>query len=641
MKKPGLPKAIISWRDNVPESRQYDDIYFSKDDGFQESMHVFVTGNNLINRFKQLAPAAHFSIAETGFGCGLNFLLAWHIWQIYAPRGATLNFISVEKSPLSKDDLVHSHQLWPVLSGKAQQLQNHYPEPVCGLHCCIFPLANIRLSLFYGEAVDWLEACSFKANAWFLDGFSPRKNPDLWTPEIFRGIRHHSLPATTFATYSAARSIREGLSKQGFSTEKIPGFGAKRDMTRGSLTPMPASGSGKVTNNNYRSVGKPGILVVGSGLAGAFTARSLANRGYRVYVLEAGNQVAAGASGNQQGALYIKLAVNWSPHTRYHLASYLFALRAYAQLEAEANGLWYPTGVLQLAQTPGERLRQQKFLLNTDYPATIVYPVNREAAQQISGVSVAAEGLFFPGGGWCRPASICKALLSHPLISIKTATTVVAHQLNDKSQMLITTAQGAEYSASHIVYCTGNTPHLSSQQPGFTDAIPVKRIRGQITQASLPEHQEFPLKTVICGEGYAMPAFNYGGCRQILTGASFHPRRSDASVEAEDNNENFNRLRALSADFKRLTESLEKHAEVTGRASVRAALPDYFPAIGQLQPGIYSNLGFGSKGLALAPLAGEIIADLIGGHCPPIEADLLSRLSPGRFNKGSPDRQST
>ena len=175
--------ADINWLDNhLPVSSHYNDVYFSKADGYRESLHVFIDGNDLINRFKALSAKQNFVIAETGFGSGLNFLAAWHMFERHAPSTAKLHFLSVEKSPLTKADLIRSHTPWPHLRAKCWAITEQYPEPVNGIHRWHFkPGASksrqqdrtrVFLSVFYGEVEAWLEASDFRANAWFLDGFS-------------------------------------------------------------------------------------------------------------------------------------------------------------------------------------------------------------------------------------------------------------------------------------------------------------------------------------------------------------------------------------------------------------------------------------------------------------------------------------
>lgn len=638
---PKIANARIRWQDDgSPVSVDYSDIYYSSANGYEESLHVFIEGNQLTERFQSLPSNGHFTIAETGFGSGLNFLTAWETWDRYAPDGASLHYLSVENSPLSKADLSHCHRQWTQLADKASALQSEYPQPVFGVHRCTLSTRSenqrsqanransrpVKLTLFYGEALQWFRCVDFLANAWFLDGFSPPKNPTIWSHQIIQKISQHSLPGTTLTTYTVAGHIRRSLSELGFSVNKQPGFGPKRSMTKGvcvqpdiqKLAPSkPASGPVKV-------------LIVGSGLAGAIAARELASRGSQVEVFEASPRIAAGASGNWQGALYVKLAVDLNPHTRYHLASYLFAVKAYSKWLAPEPGAWNITGVLQLAHNEKEQRRQTKFLCQTDYPESIVYPVNKDAAEQLAGVELNGGGLFFPGGGWCQPAKICSILLEHPQIELHTNTAIVAQQIVADG-VVLRTQNGQQFHGDCVVYCTGNLPQIERAVPATLDQLPVKLIKGQISQFPVPKHQPFALKTVICADGYAMPVLVSNENQLLVTGATFHPRASDLCSTQEDNAENLRKLGLISPAFQALLKSPSVTGPIIGRASVRAALPDYLPLVGLLQANTYINTGYGSKGLALAPLAGEIIADMISDNPLPLENDLIRRLSPARF----------
>ena len=631
---PAITHANLNWLENdIPFSIKHDDIYYSRASGQEEANHVFIAGNNLVERFQALPSGGQFTIAETGFGSGLNFLVTWELWQKYAPGDATLSFLSVEKFPLRKTDLARSHLPWTTLADKSLALQAQYPEPVSGVHRSVFNCARknqpgsngkISLTLFLGDAEQWLQACSFHADAWFLDGFSPKHNPEMWSATLFKGIRQHSRKGTTLATFTTAGFIRQALTEQGFTTTKTLGFANKREMTRAVLN--------SATNIKLKTDGSTAdkILIVGAGLAGAMTARALAHRGYQVEVLDAARQPAQGASGNPQGALYVKLAVDWSPHTRYHLASYLYAINTYrAWLQPELKA-WNPTGLLLFAHNDREALRQRKFNERSNYPPGILFPASQQEAEQLTGVALKTGGLVFPGGGWCRPAIICEEMLKHPLITLHPGTSVV-RQSQQQNAVILHDRQGKRYAGDYVVYCTGPSLAVEGALPASIPGLPVKPIKGQVSMITLPLEQRFPLKAVICGNGYAMPMLETNGSRHLVTGASFHLNTNNLQVSREDDLENMARFREISTSFKTLDD--ETTGKITGRASVRGALPDYFPAVGLLQPHTYVSLGYGSKGLALTPLAGEIVADMISQTPLPLEDDLIRRLSPDRFRK--------
>ncbi|WP_020409449.1 bifunctional tRNA (5-methylaminomethyl-2-thiouridine)(34)-methyltransferase MnmD/FAD-dependent 5-carboxymethylaminomethyl-2-thiouridine(34) oxidoreductase MnmC [Hahella ganghwensis] len=638
MKPPGIKEASIDWSDDsTPVSDQYQDVYFSRLNGKAETEHVFINGNRLRERYQSLPPGSRFVIAETGFGSGLNFLVAWQIWAEVAPKDASLHFVSVEKFPLKLADMIRSHEVWPDLEDYARQLQCQLPPSVMGTHRCQFEQDRVSLTVYHGDVLKWLKSHNFTADAWFLDGFSPKQNPDMWSDELFAGIAAHSAESTTFATFTAAGFIRRGLAACGFNVSKTEGFGQKRDMTVGHMGAAETAPISRGLATSCR------ITIIGAGLAGAMTASTLARRGFQVTVLEQHEQPGAGASGNSQGALYIKPAVDWNPHTRIHLAHYLFAQRSFQHILQLPEHLWSACGVIQLAFNSKEAQRQHKFVKKTDYPDNIVYPLTADEASRLANTRLSQGGLHFPNGGWVNPQALCRHLLDHPNINTRFLTHITDYNfLNDQWQIL--DHNGVLYQADALILTEG---HNSNQNPLLQD-LPFKSIRGQIsylhtyresTEKDSPP-LSYPLKKVICGDGYALPAVQ----DKIVFGASFHPNSEATDVTTGDNQENLNKLRQISEELFEAISPVQ--SDIQGRAAVRCALPDYLPVIGPViaksghsvegqLPRLFVNTAYGSKGLAIAPLAGEIIADMIEGVPLPIENSLLKRLAPDRFNKGN------
>lgn len=231
--------ATVDWEANAPRSLFFDDIYFSGR-GADETRHVFLDGNDLERR---LAGAARFTIGELGFGTGLNFLSACALWRRVRRPGATLHFLSVEKFPLSPDDLRRAGAAWPEYSDGADALASAYPPPVGGWHQLRFD-GGVTLTLGFGEAADLLPRCEAAVDAWFLDGFSPAKNPDMWGEAVLRAVARLSAPGATTATFTVAGAVRRGLEAAGFATEKRAGYGRKREMLTAFLLPSPACGIG-------------------------------------------------------------------------------------------------------------------------------------------------------------------------------------------------------------------------------------------------------------------------------------------------------------------------------------------------------------------------------------------------------------
>lgn len=217
--------AELEWREGgVPVSTRFDDPYFSLENGPAETAHVFLAGNDLPARFQQ-----GFHIAELGFGTGLNLLVAWEAWMNSKSSGP-LRFTSFEAYPLSYDDMARAHAAFPSFGGRRDALLTAWQGGG------VMSLEGLELNVIIGDARDTLPKWQGHADAWFLDGFSPAKNPELWAPELMADVANHTAPNGTAATYTAAGFVRRGLEQAGFSVSRVPGYGRKRHMTRAVLS---------------------------------------------------------------------------------------------------------------------------------------------------------------------------------------------------------------------------------------------------------------------------------------------------------------------------------------------------------------------------------------------------------------------
>ena len=213
-------KADLEWRDGAPVSRRFDDPYFSVNDGLAEARHVFLGGNALPERFVD-----GFHIAELGFGSGLNLLAAWKAWET-AGMTTPLRFTSFEAYPMDMGEMAKTLAVWPELSEYAERFLSG------GMH---MQGDTLELDVIIGDARETLPQWEGRADAWFLDGFSPAKNPELWSPEIMQAVGKHTAQRGTFATYTAAGHVRRALTSAGFTVSRPAGHGKKRHMSAGVL----------------------------------------------------------------------------------------------------------------------------------------------------------------------------------------------------------------------------------------------------------------------------------------------------------------------------------------------------------------------------------------------------------------------
>lgn len=225
--------AKIDWQNDQPYSQSFNDVYFSTDDGLAETHYVFIAQNQLPQRFEH-SKSNVFTIAETGFGTGLNFLCAWKLWQSCAPRSAKLHFVSCEKYPLTKPDLTAALEYFPALSHFSAQLITHY-QVSKSQHTISFDDGRIKLTLLIGDASEQLSLLNsdLAVDAWFLDGFAPSKNPDMWSEKLFNQMARLSNTNATFATFTSSGLVKRGLQAVGFTVNKVVGFGKKREMLAG------------------------------------------------------------------------------------------------------------------------------------------------------------------------------------------------------------------------------------------------------------------------------------------------------------------------------------------------------------------------------------------------------------------------
>ncbi len=661
--------ASLDWdADGQPLSSVFGDVYFSKANGLEETRHVFLKHNQLPERWAALAENNHFTIAETGFGSGLNFLAAWDLWLTTAPESAQLHFVTVEKFPLNKTDLTRALALWPELKYLADQLIESYPVFVgTGFHRLNFMNGRIKLTLIIGDAaVGFTKLLASthplymrsgaKVDAWFLDGFAPSKNPQMWSEELFKCIHNLSKPGTTAATFSAAAIVKNGLKHAGFAIQKVAGFARKREMVkahftvepeplnpddyryRGSFSPYPVPWA---INANKSEFSEKCALIIGGGLAGCHSARALAERGWRVKILERHSALAQEGSGNPQGVLYAKLSPLDEAQAAFNLASLQYALNFYRPLWENIGD---QCGVLQLAYKNSEaelhELLKDKFS-NKDQ---LVEFVSAQTASKLAGISLAQSGLFFPQAGWIDPRELCSHLIDHPNIQVEYDFQV--QQLNHAKNNWHAQSDKAGTQSAPVVIITSAKDALSFEQANH---LPIKSIRGQVSYIP-QEATAAALKTVVCAEGYISPAQAGVFC----TGATFNLKDTETATRTSDHQTNLDNLREHLPAF-----DVDANAEsLEGRVAFRCSLPDYLPCVGALPlvdklvedfaplrknaragittsgsywRGLYINIGHGARGLAYTPLCAELLAAQINDEHAPVPRDLANALNPARF----------
>lgn len=641
----GLTPARLEWSDDqTPYSSEYQDIYYSSSGGAKESRHVFVDQNGLPERWHQ-PDLNSFVIAETGFGTGRNFFETWLLWQQEKNAGrinndARLHFISTELHPYNIQDLKTIWALWPQFHQLADQLASHWPYLVPGFHR--LTLDDVSLTLIFDDSAKGLSKLEASIDCWYLDGFSPANNPDMWSETLFEQMARLSGYGTTLATYSVARSVRQGLSRKGFEISKVDGYGMKKYMlTARFVSPGPSRPGNQQPWFNYASphTSKPNspVAIIGAGIAGSTTAFSLCNRGYQVEVFDQQDFSQVPESFSLQGILYVKLSAELPAHSQFYAQGFEYSLAA---LSHQSGVEWNRTGVIQLAYDEAEASRQKKFIEKSPYPKELIHAIDSETATDLAGIDIHLDGLRFPDGAWVNPISLCREYLKPAKLTDKTQITQVFKQAKD---WYVTTADQkvlGPYSAV-VVACSNSAINLEALAP-----LPIKSIRGQKT---FTHSSDFPLKTVICGKAYIAPSLN----GQFNFGATYHQNDTDSEPREADDQSN---QQAINDCVPALTPWVNQRPSF-GIVGFRCTTPDYTPIVGAvpdwqrfeinfqdmtrfkqkifqpapLQSGLYCNIGHGSRGLASVFLSAELIACQLNGEPLPVSRTVADHLNPARF----------
>jgi tRNA 5-methylaminomethyl-2-thiouridine biosynthesis bifunctional protein len=605
----------LAWQDGQPFSPYFSDVYFSTESGLQETHHVFLQGNRLAERFSALTAGNCFTIGEIGFGTGLNFLCVWQLFQKFAPAGASLDYFSIEKFPLEDAELHSVLALWPELQTHAAALLKLWHRRVSGWNRWSLAGGSIRLTLAIGDVAEALPQLQAGViDAWFLDGFSPEKNPEMWSMEVMSGIARASRSTATLATYTSAGWVRRNLQQAGFVVEKVPGFGRKREMVRATKTiTRPAI--------KYENTSIPeSVIVIGGGVAGCSAAHALAVRGVTVTLLESAPQLACGASGNPRGILHARFGASNLPLHRFVLAAYGHALALFDEILPIDGVLRDECGLLQLAFSDNERKRIAR-LVEQEWPLPLLQFVDAVKAKELTGIAMKHDGLWFPGGGWVVPPALCAHLANHTLIELRLSHAVNKLIRNLKGWSVAgidATGQSWSIEAEAVIVCCAHSALALEQFSQF----PLSSVRGQISMLPATSASSL-LKAVVCADGYCAPAV--GGVH--VCGATHALNQQSIEVRLADHLDN---LEKLAVHLPALRESLGevniKH--LSGRASVRCSAPGSMPLVGRVQNGLYCSLAHGTRGLLSAGLAAETIAAMLCGHLAPLPGDILTELEP-------------
>lgn len=603
-----IEPAAPSFRDGAVFSESYGDTYWSSDGGHEETRHVFLTGNDLPARWR---ARRRFTILETGFGSGLNFLCAWQLFRETAPAGARLHYLSVDKHPFRREDLRRCYAQWPALASLGAELLERYPPLMPGFHRLHLDGGRVALTLLFGEAAQMLAQVEAKVGAIFLDGFAPARNPDMWSDQVFAQLGRLAAPGATFATYSAAGKVSRGMAAAGFAVEKRAGFGRKREMLCGRF-----GGTEQAEVARERRA-----LVIGAGIAGCLVSERLAARGWTVELVERRDGLARETSGNPAGVLQPVPSADGNRLSRLTIAGFHYALRRLQEFSTDPRLIWQQCGVLRLARDAKQVERQRRIAASGLLPPEVLRWVDIEEASRLAGWRVPAPGWWFPQGGWVHPPSLCDAALGAAGEAVRLHTQREAADLVRTGNAWRAMDAAGKIIAEAPVAILANG-HLA-RRFAVAAALPLRPVRGQIT--CIPAEPGRSIKAVVSREGYVTPATSFG---VHVVGATYEEGSTDTLAREDDHRANLVRLQHLLPDFAATVDA----ARLGGRAGIRCVGPDRLPLVGAIPAAedLYGLLGLGSRGLVYAPLCAELLASEIEGEPLPLESDLVTSLDPVR-----------
>ena len=625
MYQPLTPAPLVRAADGTPYSPVFDDVYHTTAGGLGQAQHVFLAGNDLPARWQ---GRERFTIVETGFGLGLSFLATWAAWRDDPARCARLHFVSTEKHPFQADDLAELHTAWPELAPLADELRGHWPPLVPGFHRIHLDAGRVTLTLIFGDALSTLPQLDAQADAFYLDGFSPANNPELWSPAVYAQLARLAAPGATLATWSVTGHVRRGLQEAGFTLERRTGFGGKREMLSGRFTDDPSAAESTPPRQ---------ALVIGAGVAGTSIAERLAARGWRITVIDEAAGPGHGASGNKAGVFRPLPSLDDNRLARITRAGFLYGRHHLAALaEAGHAARWSPCGVLHLARDAKQEGKQKAVVDTQTPPADYLRFVGKDEASDIVGWPVELGGWWFPSGGWIQPPTLCAANLAAAGSTVETRFGRQVARLERQGEAWIAfDADGAEIARAPVAILANGVGIRALPQAA---TLPVRLARGQVSH--LPAAAGSPPNVVVCRLGYVSPEVDGLRC----AGATFLADDDGTELREAEHRENLTKLNFILPGYAAAYDP----TQLDGRVGFRPASPDRLPMVGAIpaidhaerttpltdiarQPGLFAVSGFGARGLVWASLIGELLASQLDGDPLPLERELVDALDPARY----------
>ena len=629
-----LQPARIEWADDgTPLAPDFSDRYHGHAGALVQAQHVFLAGNDLPRRWQ---GRDDFTIVETGFGLGHNFLATWQAWRDDPQRCRRLHHVALDAYPPTRAELQRAHATArPAPAAElAAALQAAWPPRVPGLHLLLFDGGAVRLLLALGDVHEVLPQWQVQADAFYLDGFAPDRNPRMWDRDVLNALARRAAPDATLATWSVAHALRDGLAATGFRCELHPGVGGKREVLRAVHAPRHRLPRREPPTDRR-------ALVVGAGLAGACAAASLAAQGFEVTVFERAPAPASATSGNPAGMFHATVHRDDGPYARLFRAGALHTARLLQTLPAGA--VPHSTAGLLRLERVLDLPAMQQLLATLGLDPDFVTALSAEQASARAGVHLSHPAWCYGQGGWVSPPQLVAQRLAQPGVHFRGGCEV-AHIRRDGPEWQCLGRDGR---------CLGQAPHLvlaNAEQAlpllaaGLHDGperlpFDLSRSRGQVSHF---DGEPVPLALPVAGDGYALPLPGGG----LLCGATQQPGDLDDAVREADHRANFARLARLCG-----LQPPPDPARWQGRVGWRVQTADKLPLAGPMpamtappedgaprrrdmprEPRLYLLLALGARGLTLAPLLADLVAAQVAGSPWPLETRLAQAVDPARFH---------
>ncbi len=588
----------VHWKNNFPYSDEYHDRFF-QEEALEEINNIFIEPNKILERIKN---SSKIHIGELGFGFGLNFFVTAKLW-VENNQNTEINnleYLSIDNALPSKEQVLKVIENFPDLQDICNCFLKKYDPVHNDIQRIYFSKLKIRLTLIHNDVESGLKnLLGFKNNqidAWYLDGFDPKNNSSMWSNSIFQNIGFLSRKDTTFGTFTAAGSVKRGLSKFGFEITKVKGFGNKRHKLVGKKSSEIITES--IIPNHTKK-----IAVIGSGIAASSIAYAAARNGAQVHIFECSNEIADGASGNPVAAMYPRFSISDSPYSFLTAQSYFFAEKIYAQMP----NAYKNTGLL--------------FSHSNDYQTDWIEDIKKLNRDDLFQVLNAKEmktlygfetnGLLVKKGGYLFPKLICNEMLSHPNINI-----FFNHCFDgwckSKSKIAIEfTNQEKKCEFDELVIANG--PGLEKYLPGL------KISKGQLV--GLKGNQMFNLDLPLNSAGYILPKVN----DVTWIGSTHEKDFKNINISHKVGHE------LIARTEKNFNVTLVGSENMLMEARMRIGSKDRLPLAGKIEENVYAIGALGSRGFSMGPILGDYIASLINNSPNPLSSGIALAIEPLRF----------